>query len=148
MGKSKQAPKGQASDDADDKVNKPRNLMLTDATTPLQFAWTGKFRIHHTITVQQTPDQETWPGGAVWDLGWVLAQLLIGMSATIAATAGNVTPEATSTTTHLGKSTYRTVQLPARLTATINKDYSRIFDAGTPLILELGCGVDGFESCH
>lgn len=131
--------------DNNDVVNKPRNMMVTDATTPLQMSWTGQFGTQRSITVQQTADPETWPGGAVWDLGWCLAQLMIG----IAAAAGS-TSTVTSTTTHLQKSTRRTLQLPSRVTDSLREHFPRLFRTSSksgsqghePLcFLELGCGV-------
>ena len=127
---------------SEDSVNRPRNMMVTDATTPLHMSWTGRYRIHQSITVQQTADPETWPGGAVWDLGWCLAQLMIGIAAD--AAAGGSSSTIHSTTTHGNKSTTRTMQLPLRVTQSLREHFPRLFTSShqeTLLILELGCGV-------
>lgn len=130
-GSNRSTTKGTRSENDDSKpVNKPRNLMVTDATAPLQFAWTGKYRIHHCLTIEQTADQETWPGGAAWDCGWCLAQLLVGIAATTSLA---------SITTHLQKSTHRTIHLPTRVLA--EQSRLTVRNASPLLILELGCGV-------
>jgi Lysine methyltransferase len=136
--------KSEPSSDAEH-VNKPRNFIVTDATTPVQVAWTGRFRLHHSITVHQTADQETWPGGALWDMGWCMAQLLIGISSS-APTGAGCYQKASSATTHLGKSLIRTVQVPMRVSQALQHHYPHLFARTTtssrpPIILELGCGV-------
>ena len=30
-----------------------------------------------TLTVNQTPEEDTWPGGALWDIGVLLAEVLV-----------------------------------------------------------------------
>jgi len=56
-------------------VNRPRNFLVTDATRPFAFGFTGRGNIRREVVVEQTPDESTWPGGALWDLGVVLSEL-------------------------------------------------------------------------
>lgn len=56
--------------------NRPRNHLITDATKPFTFSFLH-YGVKKSITVNQTPDEETWPGGALWDLGVLLAQFLV-----------------------------------------------------------------------
>ena len=94
-----------------DATNKPRNLLVTDATTPYSFTY-SQYGKPTSIIVHQTPEEETWPGGALWDIGVLLAHFMVGLAG--------------------GKS--NKVQLPSRLLEAVPsvKDLS---------ILELGCGV-------
>jgi len=145
------APAGEV-ESSSSSSNKPRNLMVTDATSPLQLAWTGRFRLRHCITVHQTAQQDTWPGGAVWDLGWCLGQLLIGIGMTVASPSSSSSgttaiTTTTTTTTHQGKSTNRRIQVPARVSQALHAAereggcyHRRLVDGGA-LVLELGCGV-------
>lgn len=68
-------------------INKPRNLILLDATGPLTFQF-QRYGTPVTLTFEQTPAEETWPGGATWDLGWFLARLLCNGSPTITTSSG------------------------------------------------------------
>lgn len=61
-------------------TNKPRNIFITDATHPLSVQYQGRFGTNISITVNQSVEDETWPGGAVWDLGWLLGQVLMAGS--------------------------------------------------------------------
>lgn len=59
-----------------EETNKPRNHLIVDASTEFTF----KYRQYGTvkaITIQQTPDETTWPGGALWDIGILLAKLMV-----------------------------------------------------------------------
>lgn len=142
-------------------ANKPRNVMVLDATAPLQFAWQGRFGLQHVVTVDQTPDEDTWPGGAVWDLGWCMSHLLVALSAGGKATTTTTTTTTTSTgstsSSHSsGKMTRRrTISTGTELAVRINDALLRYHQnwpdpcklpATTTLmecntILELGCGV-------
>ena len=57
-------------------TNKPRNHLIKDATSPHTFSYT-QYGIQKSITVNQTPEEETWPGGALWDIGVLLARVLV-----------------------------------------------------------------------
>lgn len=121
--------------------NKPRNLMVVDATTPLQFAWPGRFGTHHnSITVHQRSDEDTWPGGAVWDLGWCMGQLLVS----IASGGGKVTTTTTTVTTspvgEKPKTSIRTIEVPSRVSEALLLHHKNSF-VECSLVLELGCGV-------
>ena len=131
-------PKGGNSSTADDTEtsnsnNKPRNLMVTDATTPLQFAFPGRFGIANVITVHQRPDEDTWPGGAVWDAGWCMSQLLAGM----AASAGKVRTTTTTGEKLKRRSSSRTIEVPTRVSEALL--HLHLMDCS--LVLELGCGA-------
>jgi predicted nicotinamide N-methyase len=98
-------------------ANRPRNHLVTDATVPFDFTF-QRYGVSTTITVDQTPEEDVWPGGALWDLGVLLAQALVLL------TRGATLPAQKSTS------------LPTRLLQTVPyfswKDMS---------VLELGCGV-------
>ena len=49
----------------EDEQNKPRNHLITDATSPYTFSYM-QYGQRKSITVNQTPEEETWPGGALW----------------------------------------------------------------------------------
>jgi predicted nicotinamide N-methyase len=57
-------------------ANRPRNHLIKDATKPFDFLF-RRYGVTTTITVHQTPDEETWPGGSLWDCGLLLAQVLV-----------------------------------------------------------------------
>ncbi len=57
-------------------ANKPRNHIVKDATSPYTFTY-KQYGLQKSITVNQTPDEDTWPGGALWDIGALLAQALV-----------------------------------------------------------------------
>lgn len=59
--------------------NRPRNLLITDATQPFRFSF-ARSGVVTTITIYQTPDEATWPGGALWDLGVLLSQVLVRLT--------------------------------------------------------------------
>mmetsp|Transcript_36381 Transcript_36381/g.79595 ORF Transcript_36381/g.79595 Transcript_36381/m.79595 type:complete len:329 (-) Transcript_36381:38-1024(-) len=65
-----------ASGSASGGANRPKNHLITDATSPFTFSFV-RFGKKRTITVDQTPDDETWPGGALWDVGVLMAKLLV-----------------------------------------------------------------------
>jgi predicted nicotinamide N-methyase len=101
-------------------ANKPRNFLVTDATKPYIFTFLQYGR-PVSITVRQTAAEETWPGGSLWDIGVILANVLVCLA--------GFQP---STTTATGK--VMTIQPPLRLVQAIPsvKDLT---------VLELGCGV-------
>lgn len=91
MGKKKgQVTKAAANNtNTQDGGNKPRNHFVLDATKPFQFDYT-KFGAKEGITIYQTANEDTWPGGALWDLGVIMAKLLV--SWTRGATYNKATP--------------------------------------------------------
>jgi predicted nicotinamide N-methyase len=121
----------------DGDTNKPRNILITDATQPFEFSFKGRFAIHNTFRIQQTPDDQTWLGGALWDLGVIMAQMLVALS--------HGSSQVTLTTIdgqgkHHAKQ--RMIELPTRLKDALSKNsaFQRAFTE-PPLILELGAGV-------
>lgn len=119
-----------------DVTNKPRNLLVTDATTPFTFYFSGRFGIHRALTVNQTAAEETWPGGALWDLGVLLSQVLVAISS---GSSQSITLSAPTTASGKSKSAARMIQLPSRLAAAVNSKEIALLDAS--IVLELGCGV-------
>lgn len=117
-------------------TNKPRNLLVTDANTPFTFSYSGRYHNHTSLTVHQTADEETWPGGALWDLGVLLAQVMVAVAS---AGVANTTITMVTGNDERPKSMMRTIQLPNRLHLAMQShalDLSRV-----SIILELGCGV-------
>lgn len=97
--------------------NRPRNLMILDATTPVIFSY-PKYGKPLRIEIKQTNAEETWPGGALWDLGWLMAQFLV-------STQPNITE---TFTTSSGSTRKRPI-------------LRHSFRFKPNVILELGCGV-------
>lgn len=56
--------------------NKPRNHIVKDASSQYTFTY-KQFGQTRNISVNQTPDEDTWPGGALWDVGVLLAKVLV-----------------------------------------------------------------------
>lgn len=59
-------------------TNKPKNHLIKDASSPYTFQ-VRRYGQTTSITVRQTPEDDTWPGGALWDVGVLMAQLLVGI---------------------------------------------------------------------
>jgi predicted nicotinamide N-methyase len=119
-------------------TNCPRNLLVTDATQPFTFSFVGRFGIFTSLTVNQTPDDDTWPGGSLWDAGVLLSQLFVALA--LAGDGGSCT--VTMTTRSLegkAKNTNRIVTLPTRVSEAMNGRMKSMQDAA--IVLELGCGV-------
>ena len=57
-------------------TNRPRNHLILDATKPFEFTF-DRFGVKSTVVIHQTPSEDTWPGGALWDLGVLLAKVLV-----------------------------------------------------------------------
>lgn len=112
-------------------TNRPRNLLVTDATQPFSFAFT-RYGQRQCLTVQQTSTEEFWPGGAIWDVGVLMAQVLVAVA--------NKGQADVTLTTHLStgkvKDLHRTVQIPDRVMKVVE---SAFLDA--MVVVELGCGV-------
>ena len=110
----------------DEQVNRPRNLIVLDATTPVDFSF-DQYGKPFVLRITQTADERTWPGGALWDCGWCMAQLLVRNSCTTVTetvSSKKKLPRRTSTQRSIPKS----IHLP--------------FTANTiQTVLELGCGV-------
>ena len=119
--------------------NQPRNLLLTNAANvPFQYDFVIPNRRNQTsIVVRQQDDEETWPGGAIWDLGILLASLCV-------ACAGG----SACTLTLLGGGGHKPkqypIQLPDRLGQKIKNDswFRKCWAPSSNLRwIELGCGV-------
>eukprot|EP00934_Nitzschia_sp_Nitz4_P006973 Nitzschia sp. Nitz4//scaffold178_size73299//13817//14707//NITZ4_005694-RA/size73299-processed-gene-0.25-mRNA-1//-1//CDS//3329539107//6963//frame0 len=63
----------------DSAINRPRNYLVTDATQPYNFVY-KQYGKPVSIVVDQSAEEDTWPGGALWDIGVLLAQLLVGLA--------------------------------------------------------------------
>ena len=115
--------------------NQPRNLLLQGAATiPLTYEFDVPNRRNHvSVTVRQQDDDETWPGGAVWDLGIVLASLCVAFGGSSAYTL----------TLLGGKPKQYPIRMPDRLTKKQKEDpwFRRFWVPGNLRWLELGCGV-------
>ena len=118
-----------------EKGNQPRNLLLQGAATiPLTYEFDIPNRRNHvSVTVRQQDDDETWPGGAVWDLGIVLASLCIACGGSSACTL----------TLHGGRPKQYPIRVPDRLSKKQKEDpwFRRFWLPGNLRWLELGCGV-------
>jgi Lysine methyltransferase len=121
---------------ADEAVNRPRNLIVLDATTPVEFSF-DQYGKPVVLTIHQTAAENTWPGGALWDCGWCMAQLLVRSSTTT-----TVIEQPPPSNNNIGKktqkprrtSTYRSI--PRHLHLPFTSSSTKI-----NTVLELGCGV-------
>ena len=148
--------------------NRPRNFYVTDATNPFYYSFQGRFGLYQSLTIHQKADEETWPGGALWDIGVLLSNLLLGLGGVTTATtsitntmrcfdessnnkADNHSKKKnlhSPTSKQLNqqakiKSKNHKIQLPSRLTqsiATMSAMSSSLFSEDS-VVLELGCGV-------
>jgi Lysine methyltransferase len=139
-----------------------KNVIVPNALTPMQLSWNVQKRkqVHQrSIVVHQSPEDATWPGGAVWDLGWSLAHVLIALADLLdsrtsqppsrhpSKTTGN--DSITTTTTmnvvendSVTKQQYHirnTMTLPSRVSCALQQE--SIFQQDDCIVLELGCGV-------
>ena len=131
--------------------NQPRNLLLTNAANiPLSYEFHNP-NLHSrqvSITVRQQDNEETWPGGAIWDLGILLASLCVASAGGTACTLTlwhNPNDNNKKTTTTAKPKQYP-IRIPDRLVSKQKDDpwFRRHF--GTPnnhsmRWVELGCGV-------
>jgi predicted nicotinamide N-methyase len=106
--------------DDSSETNKPRNHLVTDATQPFEFTY-QQYGKPAKIVVQQTPNEDTWPGGALWDIGVLLSHTMLGLA------SGTVS------------SSSKSVTLPKRLFEAIESTNSN--NKADWTVLELGCGV-------
>ena len=105
--------------------NKPRNFLITDASVPFKFSYATRYLKHQSLTLYQTDADASWPGGAVWDSGILLANVIVLLSG------------GTTVSLHTDVTKSLKLVLPKRL-ETIQR-YLSSLDRLT--ILELGCGV-------
>jgi predicted nicotinamide N-methyase len=122
-------------------TNQPRNLLITDATQPFTFSFRGRSAVQCTITVNQSPDELTWPGGALWDLGVLLSEVMVGLFLRQSAVEVTLT---TRTDCGKSKSSKRSIALPTRILERARSDRLKHLDSNS-VILELGagCGLTG-----
>lgn len=106
-------------------ANRPRNLLVKDANHPFQLALKTNYDIVR-LTVHQTPNDETWPGGALWDAGLLLARIVAAM--------GGIREVTTVLTDEKGVTRHQTTR---PVDAELDWREKVSFDT----VLELGCGV-------
>jgi len=97
-------------------VNRPRNFLVKDATKSFDFSFV-QYGKPVSIVVQQTPDDDTWPGGALWDIGVILSSLFVDLA---------------------GFQSTKKEQSKAKIPARLIQSIPNIKDL---TVLELGCGV-------
>lgn len=119
----------------DSETNRPRNLLVTDATTPVVFSFRGRYGTEQSFTVQQWPDEDTWPGGALWDLGLIMAQLIVKMSGGMDTRISMGIDKLTKS-----KSLAKQPSLPDSLRCS-HEIRNNLLSKDGLCILELGCGV-------
>ena len=59
--------------------NQPRNFLVRDATKPFDFSFM-QYGKPVSILVNQSSQDETWPGGALWDTGVILSTLFVELA--------------------------------------------------------------------
>jgi predicted nicotinamide N-methyase len=104
--------------ESSEEKNRPRNFLVTDATKSFQFSYL-QYGKPVSITVNQTSDEDVWPGGALWDIGVLLSHYLVALAGFQPST---------------GSSSKDLIKPPPRLLSAVPsiKDLT---------VLELGCGV-------
>ncbi|CAB9531409.1 expressed unknown protein [Seminavis robusta] len=63
-------------------MNRPRNVLLSqgDPREPVECKFQHAVgALKYSLTIHQTPEEEVWPGGALWDCGLLLAELLLAV---------------------------------------------------------------------
>ena len=141
-----------------------KNVIVPNALTPIRLAWNiekkKKQIVPRSIVVHQSPDDDTWPGGAVWDLGWSLAQVIIAMSisslfpdSSRCCKTQNAPNDTITTTTTMNviennavtQEQYHisnTMELPSRVKNALQMEpVFRHSPHEQCIVLELGCGV-------
>ncbi len=113
-GKKNNVPSSSGEQERSSETNRPRNFLVRDATKPFEFTFL-QYGKPASIIVEQTAQDETWPGGALWDIGVILSSFFVELAG--------------FQSTKKDKS-----KIPLRLLQAVPniKDLS---------ILELGCGV-------
>ena len=96
--------------------NRPRNFLVCDATNPFDFSFM-QYGKPASIVVDQTAEDETWPGGALWDVGVILSSFFVGLA---------------------GFQSTKKEQSKAKIPARLLQAIPNIKDL---TVLELGCGV-------
>ncbi len=121
----KTATKASSSSQPSPSSNAPRNHIIKDAQEPYTFVY-RQYGQTRKITVAQTAEEETWPGGALWDIGVLLAKVLVMVN--------TPPPSSSSSGTTTGKNE---LYVPRIRTTGIwpTKSWKEC------CILELGCGV-------
>ena len=112
--KGKKSSVSSAEEEESPGTNQPRNFLVRDATKPFEFSFL-QYGKPASIFVEQTAQDETWPGGALWDVGVILSTFFVGL-------AGFQSAKKEKT------------KIPTRMIQAVpnTKDLS---------VLELGCGV-------
>ena len=100
------------------------------------FEFVGRFGLRSAVTVHQTAEEVTWPGGVLWDLGVLLSHVLVAISG---GGRGSTTVTTTCQATGKKKSTTLSIELPPRVCDAVRKKTIGLTDAS--LVLELGSGV-------
>jgi predicted nicotinamide N-methyase len=118
-------------DNATNAVNQPRNWIVTDATRPYIFKYL-QYGKPVNVEIHQTPNEETWPGGALWDIGVLLANIVVCLGGFECFSTSSISSSSVPSPKTSVKA--KNVKPPARLlhAFTSTKDLT---------VLELGCGV-------
>ena len=96
--------------------NRPRNFLVRDATKPFDFSFM-QYGKPASIIIHQTAEDETWPGGALWDVGVILSSFFVELA---------------------GFQSMKKEQAKAKIPARLLQAIPNIKDL---TVLELGCGV-------
>ena len=60
-------------------TNRPRNFLVRDATKAFEYSFLQYGKPAY-IVVEQTAQDETWPGGALWDIGVILSSFFVELA--------------------------------------------------------------------
>jgi len=74
-----QSQKTKNSSSSSKEENKPRNFLVVDATIPFDFSFM-QYGKPVSIVVNQTAEEETWPGGSLWDIGVILSTFFVELA--------------------------------------------------------------------
>lgn len=68
-----------ASSSLSQEENRPRNFLVVDASIPYKFSFM-QYGKPVSIVVNQTAEEETWPGGSLWDIGVILSTFFVELA--------------------------------------------------------------------
>ena len=135
-------------------LNKPRNVLLpaNDIREPITFQFQHSVgALRHSFSVQQTPEEIAWPGGALWDCGLLLAELLLAMAGIEKCSVVTVLEgEHESSNPKKKTQTTSTTELSTRLKTWLSKSLitnswstveTVLLHTPNLQVVELGCGV-------
>ncbi len=108
-----------------EECNRPRNHIVKDASSDYDFTY-RQYGQTKQVKVHQTPEEDTWPGGALWDIGVLLAKVLVMINTPTPSSSSSAITNKNNTELHVDR-----LKAPGLWPKSWKESH----------ILELGCGV-------